>query len=532
MTAYYELFFPKEALAIRRLLSTEAPPSVASGEGAALSVPHHMYSQQINDMLQQPLACPANCTVEQGLLVRDGDMSRSLVRTESADDCCSACAAQPVCIAWQLVQGEGCYLKSHLVAPVDALLANETLRDPRGVFGYFPRRVPLPLPRAIIMHGTTCIYQNDTIKFIKRDINTIWIGRFMIERPSLTRSIGIDEFSVSSCASMVDEVWVPTQWHRAAFEGIMRSQGFKTFPSIAVIEEAVDTELFSPDGDGGGEDKGARVVDSAHPFVFLSVFKWEYRKGWDVLLDGYWRAFSRDDPVELHVHTYLPATERGSANIYHHINTHARQHFGVGMTELPRVVWVNSVLNVSSANNALPEAAALTEHALVKSQGTLRRYSRMDMRAMLAAADAFVLPTRGEGWGLPIAEAMAMAMPVIVTNCSGILAYGREDNAFLIPVAPEPDDLGFAQPNPVALRGIMRRVLDLAVAAPSGSPEPAVDGASVAAAVNIGNTTAHGPLRAKGLRARQKMQDISPQSVVAAIEARLRYLASMRGWKL
>ena len=44
---------------------------------------------------------------------------------------------------------------------------------------------------------------------------------------------------------------------------------------------------------------------------------------------------------------------------------------------------------------------------------------RAVLRNLYAAADAFVLPTRGEGWGLPIAEAMAMAMPVIATNWSG-----------------------------------------------------------------------------------------------------------------
>lgn len=39
------------------------------------------------------------------------------------------------------------------------------------------------------------------------------------------------------------------------------------------------------------------------------------------------------------------------------------------------------------------------------------------------SADAFVLPTRGEGWGLPIAEAMAMSLPVLATNWSGPTAY-------------------------------------------------------------------------------------------------------------
>ena len=33
--------------------------------------------------------------------------------------------------------------------------------------------------------------------------------------------------------------------------------------------------------------------DSKTEFVFLSVFKWEYREGWDVLLKAYLKEFSR-----------------------------------------------------------------------------------------------------------------------------------------------------------------------------------------------------------------------------------------------
>jgi glycosyltransferase involved in cell wall biosynthesis len=42
---------------------------------------------------------------------------------------------------------------------------------------------------------------------------------------------------------------------------------------------------------------------------------------------------------------------------------------------------------------------------------------------MYKAADAFVLPSHGEGWGRPIMEAMSMGLPVIATNWSGQTAY-------------------------------------------------------------------------------------------------------------
>ena len=44
--------------------------------------------------------------------------------------------------------------------------------------------------------------------------------------------------------------------------------------------------------------------------------------------------------------------------------------------------------------------------------------------------DAFVLPTRGEGWGRPVMEAMAMGLPVIVTNFSGTTAFISSSTAY------------------------------------------------------------------------------------------------------
>jgi glycosyltransferase involved in cell wall biosynthesis len=46
-----------------------------------------------------------------------------------------------------------------------------------------------------------------------------------------------------------------------------------------------------------------------------------------------------------------------------------------------------------------------------------RMMLQTDLASVYKAMDCFVLPTRGEGWGRPIAEAMSMALPVIGTLC-------------------------------------------------------------------------------------------------------------------
>jgi hypothetical protein len=70
-------------------------------------------------------------------------------------------------------------------------------------------------------------------------------------------------------------------------------------------------------------------------FKFLSIFKFEDRKGWDVLLQAYWREFGAKDNVSLyecmhsihacvHVHTYAYIYMCVCVYIYIYIHTHMR----------------------------------------------------------------------------------------------------------------------------------------------------------------------------------------------------------------
>jgi len=50
------------------------------------------------------------------------------------------------------------------------------------------------------------------------------------------------------------------------------------------------------------------------------------------------------------------------------------------------------------------------------------------------SVNAMVIPSRGEGWGRPHAEAMAMGLPVLATNWSGNTEFMNEFNSYLIEV--------------------------------------------------------------------------------------------------
>ncbi|MEP6754165.1 MAG: glycosyltransferase, partial [Chthonomonadales bacterium] len=57
---------------------------------------------------------------------------------------------------------------------------------------------------------------------------------------------------------------------------------------------------------------------------------------------------------------------------------------------------------------------------------------RKDLLDLYRESDAFVLPSRGEGWGRPYMEAMALGIPTIGTNWSGNTAFMNEGNSFLV----------------------------------------------------------------------------------------------------
>ena len=66
-------------------------------------------------------------------------------------------------------------------------------------------------PKVVIFHGQSCIYRNDSIlSGGARDPNTIYIARFMIERTGLMGGMNLFDYSILRCASVMDEIWVPT----------------------------------------------------------------------------------------------------------------------------------------------------------------------------------------------------------------------------------------------------------------------------------------------------------------------------------
>ena len=99
--------------------------------------------------------------------------------------------------------------------------------------------------------------------------------------------------------NLMDEVWVPTHFNAETF-----ANAGVTVP-IHVVPGGVDATLFRP-------ALRPLRIPGTRGTVFLSIFEWAFRKGWDVLLSAWAEAFGPEDDVSLVLRTTPVAGAGGS----------------------------------------------------------------------------------------------------------------------------------------------------------------------------------------------------------------------------
>jgi glycosyltransferase involved in cell wall biosynthesis len=155
------------------------------------------------------------------------------------------------------------------------------------------------------------------------------------------------------------------------------------------------------------QEEPPEVLRDRKGTCFLSVGSAFPRKGIDVLLRAYARAFSSEDDTLLVLKTF--------PNIH---NTVARELEELRRTnrKAPRIVHID------------------------------RDISRSELFALYRRADAIVHPSRAEGFGLPVAEGMLLGVPIIAPSSTGLADFCTEETAFVIPHRWEPSRSHFETP--------------------------------------------------------------------------------------
>ncbi|HUG14769.1 MAG TPA: glycosyltransferase [Thermomicrobiales bacterium] len=248
------------------------------------------------------------------------------------------------------------------------------------------------------------------------------IGRTMLETDSIPPSW-------VACCNAMDEVWVPCAFNVETFtrSGVDPAK-------LHRVPGAISTELYDP-----------RLPPLDSPqfsgFVFLSVFGWSLRKGWDALIRAYVDEFSRDEAVTLVLKVFPPV--------------------GKTIDHLRRDVE-RFMRDAMGRDPATTPAVQLLDIAL----------SPAEMARLYRSVNAFVMPSRGEAWGRPYMEAMAMGLPTIGTRSGGNLEFMTDANSYLIECefvatpaagvreAPVFRAARWAEPSVDHLRQLMRQVFE------------------------------------------------------------------------
>jgi glycosyltransferase involved in cell wall biosynthesis len=186
----------------------------------------------------------------------------------------------------------------------------------------------------------------------------------------------------------VDEVWAYSQSVRDCYldAGLPSDRA-------QVIPLGVDPGVFRPDAE-------PLRLPAGPGFRFLFVGGTIYRKGFDLLLAAYTRAFRPSDGVGLVI------KDMGTKSFYQGQTAEAivAEHRARGYPIEYRV-------------DALDEP---------------------EMAGLYAACNCLAHPYRGEGFALPVVEAMACGIPAIVTGAGPALDYASESTAFLLPARRAP----------------------------------------------------------------------------------------------
>ena len=197
--------------------------------------------------------------------------------------------------------------------------------------------------------------------------------------------------TVMSTMLAADQIWVPSEWGRK----ILVANG-ACADRCLVMPEGVDAARYHP--------YGIRAVSPVMTFVISG--KYELRKSIIETVWAWHQEFGGDPDVELIVKSSHFANQQDKYN------------------EL--VTWIDSL----ATNNI---------------RVLWGEISQQDLVDLYQQSHVFVLPSKGEGWGLPLIEAAAVGLPIVTTWYSGHTEFLQHARSSVIPVDFDLAPIGCAE---------------------------------------------------------------------------------------
>ena len=188
--------------------------------------------------------------------------------------------------------------------------------------------------------------------------------------------------------NQVDEIWTGSEANKEAMIA-----GGVTKP-IFIYPQAIETDREWP-------EKYLIPEFPDNGFLFYSIFEWTDRKNPEALLKAYYEEFDGVENVGLLIKTYF-------------------RNFSMANRRMIRT-QIQAIRASGGYKNPPPVFLYLD---LMDRQQIMRLHK---------TGDVFVSAHRGEGWGIPQAEAALAGNPVISTGYGGINEYFDKDTAKILP---------------------------------------------------------------------------------------------------
>jgi glycosyltransferase involved in cell wall biosynthesis len=222
----------------------------------------------------------------------------------------------------------------------------------------------------------------------------------------------------------LDAVMVPSQFNKDVYE----DSGIKI--PIEVVPHCLDCDHYT------NYEVDVKFTEKENLFKFISVFQWTERKNPIALLKAYFSEFTADDNVILILKTYGSSPSLAEQSRLK--NEIAKLKNDMNLKYYPPIYFVGDIITKS------------------------------ELMSLYKQSDCFVLATRGEGFGIPFAEAALCRNTVIATGYGGQVDFLNIMYADLIRYQMTPVSgmawipnynahMNWAEPDVIHLKKLMRK---------------------------------------------------------------------------
>ena len=185
----------------------------------------------------------------------------------------------------------------------------------------------------------------------------------------------------ADACNMYDETWLPSQFCVDAFK-----------------RSGVNNTKLLPYGFDFSDDVTTLPkLDKDPRYKFLFINQWSNRKYAKETVECFCKTFSSTDNVVLYIRTFVLG--------------------GIGLTPL------DITKDIREVKTKYPDSPQIV---------LLDRFNDTTLARLYNSVDCLLSPSRGEGVGRTIVEAMSHGLPVITTNWSAITEYANKSNAFML----------------------------------------------------------------------------------------------------